>query len=134
MIDKITLEIPSLVAVDAHPGLFDLNELKRITSLYPAVRVSFLSSNAVSEIENGENLVVFQMAATIATDDQAPKSKDEISLEILESLLALIPGQRWGITGASEARNVQANNLYNADVDLQGVAMWTVSWLSLIHI
>lgn len=128
IINKITTEIPSLQSIDAHPGLFDLAELKRITTLYPAVRVSLLGSNSISEIENGENQVVFQMAATIATDDQAPKTKDEVSLEILEALMALIPGQRWGVTGVSEAQNVNASNLYDAEVDLHGVAMWTVTW------
>lgn len=127
IIDKISLEIPDLQAVDPHPGQFNLNELKRITTLLPAVRVAVLNTQTISLVGNGEKDIPLQLAAYVITED-GTSPKDESAMEYVESLLELIPGQRWGISGVTDAKNIQAQNMFTTDADIYGVAMWSVTW------
>nr|WP_205702106.1 hypothetical protein [Candidatus Hamiltonella defensa] len=79
-------------------------------------------------LETGENEAVLRLAAFVVTGDRRQLPKDEAALAIVESLLVLIPGQRWGVTGTMDAKGVKADNLFSGQVERQGVAMWAVTW------
>lgn len=128
IMNHINAQLPQLKAVDSHPGRFNLDELKRIATRLPAVRVALMGMPTVNRLETGENEAVIRMAAFVVTGDRRQLPKDESALAIVESLLVFIPGQRWGLKGAMDARGVKADNLFSGKVERQGVAMWAVTW------
>ncbi len=134
IIDKINAELPELKAVSPHPGRFNLDELKRIATKLPAVRVALMGTPTVNILETGENEAVLRLAAFVVTGDRRQLPKDEAALAIVESLLVFIPGQRWGVKGAMDAKGVKADNLFSGKVERQGVAMWAVTWEQSIRI
>ena len=133
VIDTITTNLPDLKAVEAHPGRFNLQELKRIATKLPAVRVALMGMPATVHLDTGEKEVKVRLAAFIITGDKRQLQKDEAALAIVESLLVLVLGQRWGITGTTAAKNVKADNLFSGNVERQGVAMWAVTWEQTIR-
>ncbi|WP_174889357.1 phage protein Gp37 [Candidatus Williamhamiltonella defendens] len=128
IMDKINAQLTELKAVAPHPGRFNLDELKRIATQLPAVRVALMGMPRVHMLETGENEAVLRLAAFVVTGDRRQLPKDEAALAIVESLLVLIPGQRWGVTGTMDAKDVKADNLFSGQVERQGVAMWAVTW------
>lgn len=128
VIDQIKQDIPKLRAVDAHPGRFNLEELKRIATKLPAIRVALMSSPQLKQVETGEKEAVVRMAAFVITGDRRGLPKDDAALALVEALLVLVPGQRWSMKGVLDAANVKADNLFSGKVDRQGVAMWAITW------
>ncbi|ASX25872.1 phage protein Gp37 [Candidatus Williamhamiltonella defendens] len=128
VIDQLKQDMPRLSAVDAHPGRFNLEELKRIATQLPAIRVAFMGCPQLKQIETREKEAVVRMAAFIMTGDRRGLPKDEAALALVEALLVLIPYQSWGIKGVLGAANVKADNLFSGQVERQGVAMWAVTW------
>lgn len=134
ILDRIKAELPDLRAVDPHPGRFNLDELKRIATRLPAVRVALMGAPTVNILETGENEAALKLAAFIVTGDRRQLPKEDSALAIVESLLVLIPAQRWGVKGVHDARMVKADNLFSGNVERQGVAMWAVTWEQSIRI
>ncbi len=134
IINKVSAALPELKVVSQHPGRFNLDELQRIATQLPAVRVALLGMPTVNIIATGENEAQLRLAAFVVTGDRRQLPKDEAALAIVERLLVLIPGQRWGVKGTLAATGVTADNLFSGKVQRQGVAMWAVSWEQAIRI
>ncbi|EGG93496.1 hypothetical protein IMCC1989_1152 [gamma proteobacterium IMCC1989] len=134
VLEKIKEELPDLKEVSLHPGRFNLDELKRIGTKAPAVYVSLMGTPTVKRIETGENEVYIRLAAFIVTRDERKLPKDEAALAIVESLLVVIPCQRWGLKNTSDAVNVKADNLFNGSIERKGVAMWAITWEQTLRI
>lgn len=134
IIMEIRGKLPELQAVSSHPGRFNLDELKRIVTQLPAVRLALMGIPRVDNLQTGENEAELRLAAFVITGDRRQSTKDSSVLAIVESLLTFIPGQHWGIKGVMDARNVKADNLFSGSVERQGVALWAITWDQSIRI
>ncbi|MFD2177749.1 phage protein Gp37 [Veronia pacifica] len=134
IITNIKEALPELSAVDAHPGRFNLDELRRIATKLPAVRVAIMAVSKAAPVQTGERQLTVKLAAFVMTSDRRKLPKDESALAIVEALLALVPGHHWGMGKLSGASTPKAENLFSGKVDKQGVAMWAISWEQVITV
>lgn len=120
--------IPGLRMVVGHAGRFDTaEELLRIITQAPAVLVSCLAVNRVDE-QGGVLCPEVRWVAYVVTRD-APKLKKDVSaVAIIEQLVRVIAGNRWGIDGTHRPRGITGENLYSGAIDSLGVAIWAVPW------
>jgi phage gp37-like protein len=128
IISSIGAALPALKAVEAHPGRINSDELKRLITRLPAVRVAVLSSPSCDPVDTGQVEINLRLAAFVITGDRNGLSRDEAALAIVEALAIHIPMQRWGMVGVSDATKVKADNLYSGMIDRQGVSLWAVGW------
>lgn len=126
--DAIRAALPGLREVAAHAGRFDLEELKAFTARAPAVRVALLRVDAGVEVAGPAIQREAALAAFIVTRDAPSLPRDAAAATIAQALLGLVEGNRWGSPDLGQARNVAAENLYNAGTRGQGVSLWAVSW------
>lgn len=115
--------LPALRECVAHDGRFDLRELGRFIARAPSVRVACLG---LKPREKGEHALL--MAAFIITTDRRGLARGTAALTILETLAARTTGAFWGRDDIGAAERVTGANLYSADADRQGVALWALSW------
>ncbi|USH01068.1 DUF1834 family protein [Grimontia kaedaensis] len=134
IITTIRAKLPALAAVDSHPGRFNLDELRRIVTRLPAVRVALMAVPDTGEVQTGERDITVRLAAFVMTGDKRRLPKDEAALAIVEALLDMVPTQRWGMTALTGAEKVSAENLFSGSVDKQGVALWAVTWSQTLRI
>lgn len=116
------------VKVEPHGGRFDLQALKSVATRTPAVFVACLGMSGVEE-KGSEISADVAWAAFVVTGDKPGKPRDESALALAHALVTHIPGNRWGLD-ESESRpaQIRADNLYSADLDKHGVAMWAIGW------
>ena len=85
-------------------------------------------------VQTGEQEMTVRLAAFVITADKRRLPKEEAALALVEALLALINGHRWGLSAITAAQNVKAENLFSGRVDKQGVALWAVTWDQAIRV
>ena len=125
VVSAIKARVPS-VAVEEHGGRFDAAELKRVAVRAPAVFVAVLGVGDVREL-GGEIGAALNMGAFVITTSASSAPRDEAALAIVQALLGLVPGNRWGRAEGNPDR-ITAENLFSSTIDKRGVAMWAVSW------
>ena len=146
---------PRKVDCAPHGGRFDATELGRFRLAAPAVRASCLAVASASADGDGSVLLDYRVAAVAIArggrgekrGEQARRLADRVAFELAreqkgEGGLRLWPqaafsatelapavagGPRWGDIG--EPREIRAANLYSAQLDGKGVALWAVTWL-----
>ena len=128
VVDTIAAALPALRACEAHGGRFDAKELQRVSTKSPAVLVAITRATGI-DLVHGQRAGELTFAAFVCTRDTAEATRADMALQILDGLAGIIPGNRWGLDDAqSEPRSINAQNLFSAGVDRQGVALWGVSW------
>ena len=146
---------PRKVDCAPHGGRFDATELGRFRLAAPAVRPACLAVASAKADGDGSVLLDYRVAAVAIArggrgeqrGEQARRLADRIAFELAReqkgedsrrlwpqatfSATELDPAAggsaRWGDIG--EPREVRAANLYSAQLDGKGVALWAVTWL-----
>jgi phage gp37-like protein len=134
IVNTIAAKITALKTCEAHPGRFDLAEIKRVAANAPAV---FIAALATGQQENigGDIWAPVSFAAFIVTKDQPGKSRDSLVLDIVNALLVLADSNDWDSTDVVEDPiNIRSQNLYSASIDKNGVAMWAITWQQKIKL
>ena len=126
--------ITSLKACELHGGRFDRAELKRIAGRTPAIYIAALGHSRSDDPGTGERDIDLSLAAFVVTADRRGLPRIEGAINLVESLLTLIPGNRWGQSGVFGAAQAASNNFYSGDIDKQGVALWGVSWRQTLRL
>ncbi|TAN61083.1 MAG: hypothetical protein EPN20_12955 [Magnetospirillum sp.] len=129
IVATIHARLPALDC-QSHPGRFDLAEIKRIAAKAPAVRVACLGLPAAGAAGSGERDQEIRFAAFVLTTDKPRLPRDVAAINLVESLLLFLPGQRWGKPGVHPVAEgqIKAENLYSSGLDGKGVALWGVNW------
>ncbi|WP_051182942.1 phage protein Gp37 [Desulfocurvibacter africanus] len=116
------------VQVEPHAGRFDLDELKRAATRTPAVFVACLGFSDVEE-KGHEISAEVAWAAFVVTGDKPGNPRHVSSLALVHALGTHIPGNRWGLEESEGIpEQIRADNLYSAQLDKHGVAMWAIGW------
>ena len=121
--------LPELKVSDLHPGPFTEQELERISTSTPAVRISFLATRANESVGDGRRDVRAEYMASILTrstgkDRGADREAERIGAE----LLRLVPDEQWGLKGLIGAQDVRLENAFNSGIAGKGMALWRLTW------
>lgn len=129
---RIAEAMPDLRSCEAHGGRFTAAELARVSAATPAVRVACVQVASIRLSGSGERRVRTRWVATVTTTSQDRRGvmRDELALEIVERLSLLLVRQSWGIEQIRpvDPDTIVANNLFGAELEGRGIAMWAVSW------
>jgi phage gp37-like protein len=121
--------LPGLRTCDLYAGEFSGGELSRGSLVAPAVLVACLGATRGSEHGNGEYDFLCRYSAYCLTRHAGGRNERGMdALELAEGVLAEVEGARFGQTGCSKASVTRLDNLYGAEFDRAGVALWAVTW------
>jgi hypothetical protein len=127
--------ITGLNACALHAGPIDLSELAHIAGQAPAIYLSVLEIPNLAEPGTGERDVDLGLAAYIAATDGPGLPGIEAAVNLVEALLIHIPNNCWDLaSGTFGARDVTSRNLHDGSIDMQGVALWAVTWKQTIRL
>jgi len=106
--------------IEAHPGLFNEAEIRRLANQAPAILTSFI------RYSDKDNIVSFVSWVLYRAD-----TKDRLYDGALKIVSALIPVLRnidtdWSYTGGGQG--VEAECLYSGTLDQINVTLWGVKW------
>lgn len=134
IVNTIAAKITALKTCEAHPGRFDLVEIKRVAANAPAVFVAALATGK-QESSNGDVQAPVSFAVFIVTKDQPQKTRDSLVLDIVNALLVLTDSNDWDSEDVIEdPTNIRSQNLYSASIDKNGIAMWAITWQQKIKL
>lgn len=122
--EAIQEHLPHLGECKSHPGRFNAAEVKRMSARTPSVRVSLLG---ITPGKSGNHLL--NLAAFIVTSDKRGLHRNDAALAIAASVIRRVRGTAWGKEPLmGEASEPTAQNLYNSEIDKNGIALWAVNW------
>jgi hypothetical protein len=128
VVATISKELPSLKTCEAHPGRFDVAELRRTATRAPAVLVAAMALTDVAE-EHGEIKADVTLAVFAVSNAAPGVSRGDGALGLAQALAMIIPGNRWGLDESeSIPRAIRAENLYSGELESSGVAIWATTW------
>jgi phage gp37-like protein len=134
IVNTIAAKITALKTCEAHPGRFDLVEIKRVAANAPAVFVAALATGK-QESSNGDVQAPVTFAAFIVTKDQPQITRDSLVLDIVSALLVLADSNDWGSADVVENPvSIRGRNLYSASIDKHGISMWAITWQQKIKL
>ena len=139
-LDAVTSSVASQVSalckdVEKHPGRFTEEELVRVATKSRAVRVAVEDILEVKVSGMGKKSYRLLMAAFIICSDKAGPDRTESAIEIAEKLISVLPRNRWDSQDYQPVleASINAQNLYNGEINRKGVAMWAVTWHQTIN-
>jgi hypothetical protein len=126
---KATLDDPPLDIAD-HPGQFTPAELRVLARKRRAIRIALNGVPELSINGPGQFAATPSFSAAIICTDITGTSRQQAALDLVQDILVLLPHERWGTTylGPVLPKSISAANLYNGDIDSQGLAVWTIQW------
>ena len=114
------------VKVLGHGGRFSADELQRYGAAAPCVLVAVLGLGELNPLGSTIDATV-ACAALVVTADRPNLSRDAGALAIVTTLAPILPANSFALD-VSGAVAVRADNLYSAQVDKLGVALWAFTW------
>ena len=127
--------LPDLKACDLHGGRFDASELKRLSKTAPAIYLAALAVPGNTALGDGRRHVELQLTAFVVAKDLPGLTRDRAVLNLVESLMLLIPDNQWHLKGqCSMPKRLDARNLYSGTLDSTRTALWGVSWRQEVNL
>lgn len=129
--DAVTTELSSLCSdVEKHPGRFTETELVLVARKKRAVRVAVEDILEVNVSGLNKRSYKLLMVAFVVCSDKAGSDRTESAIQITEKLISVLPRNRWNSEHYKPVleSSINAQNLYNGEINSKGVAMWAVSW------
>lgn len=133
-IKAIKTALPHLRECEAHPGRFNLDELKRFLTKAPSVRVACLGIGRFEREASGMIDCDVQFAAFVLTDGSVRLPGGAAAVNIITALVPLIDRNDWGLENVGAAVVTRAENLYGGDLDNKGVALWALTWTQTVRL
>lgn len=128
IVDDLRTRFPQLNTCEVHDGAFDPTELARIGARTPAMFVSCLGIPTVENPGTEQADAAVDMAIYVVTRSMPQLPRGVAGRNLVDALLAYLPGARWGLTGVGAVSAVAAENHFGVDVDSAGVGLWSVTW------
>lgn len=124
MVDAIAA-LGIFASVTTHRGRVTLEEIKRYSMAAPCALVVVSGGRGDTDtqvVASSRRLTVF-----IVVKNGTVQS-DAAALSLVDELIKLIHNNRWGIDDAELPVSINDDNLYSAQLDAVGVALWAISW------
>ncbi|MCW7554443.1 hypothetical protein NX722_17805 [Endozoicomonas gorgoniicola] len=114
VIAGVKKRLPTLKACDLHCGRFDASELKQLGKKAPAIYLAALAVPGNMALGDGRHHVELQLTAFVVAKDLPGLPRDRAVLNLVESLMLLIPDSLWGLQGqCSTPQRLDAHNIWN---------------------
>lgn len=123
---KLDAALPN-IDVKSHGGRFTLQDLQRIATQAPAVRVGCLGV-IKAELSGSSVTVTATWGAFALAKDKHQLPRDAGALIMAAQILSIIPENNWGIDDAGLPDKIRGDNVYSGKLDAKGVALWAVTW------
>lgn len=122
------------VDIDSHGGTFTEAELARFATKAPAIRIAIVGIGSAGRYNDGRVLLPVHFAAVAigkdAMIDGRRIERDLAGLGLAHAIELAIAGNRFGLEGVLQPRDVSARNEYSGELDKTGVCLWQVTWTS----
>lgn len=105
----------------------DADELARGTFRAPAVHVCLLGAS-LSGTVGGSPVASLSLCAYVISDAASPDKRLVTALPVVDLLLRLISGERWGSDDYRRAKEIAARLTYSTELDRRAVTVWEISW------
>lgn len=119
--------------IEQHGGEYDEKETRRFTRGAPAMLLTLLDIIGYEE-ESTVAVAELRWSLHILTKDNNTVRRREKAHALLSRAIGVIMNNRWDIDEARRPDTIRANNLYNADTDEMGVALWMLTWQQKLEI
>ncbi|MDX2109199.1 MAG: hypothetical protein SFY80_03055 [Verrucomicrobiota bacterium] len=135
IISTVKARLPGLRACEPHAGRFDLDELKKISTALPAVRIAIMGVPQVESDGDGCADNTLQVVMYCVAGNAPRLSASDACLNMVGFLTAFLTnGERWNLTNLSDPLKIGAENLYNAPQGENAVCLWAVSFRQIVRI
>jgi hypothetical protein len=127
--EAIHAAISSLATCAIYAGEFSGGELSRASVQSPAVLVACLGGTRERDVDCGEvDWKLRYTAYCMARNATGRGTRSIDCLALAESVISVIDGARFGLTGLFPAKCTRLDNMYAEAFDKGGVALWAVTW------
>lgn len=125
-------KIPGL-SIEAHGGSFSRDEIKRFALKAPCIRVALLGFGQTSRAPTGEIVLPVHFVAACVAKDRLVEGGEKVGRDAGAALIAnavalAVAGNRFGLSGVHQPKELRGENLYSGEVDTTGLALWQVTW------
>ncbi|MGE4489276.1 MAG: hypothetical protein AB7E95_07020 [Kiritimatiellales bacterium] len=128
MIDRFKSAMPKLATAQKYFGRFNTDELDAISVKTPALLLSFLGGNPVTESGNGEVSILCQFSAFFVTTDQRGLPRDTAAQNLCEATCLLLPDNRFEVKGVGAPEKIAQQNLFSIKARTRAVTLCAVTW------
>lgn len=132
---RVGVEVATLKESRTHGGRVSVDEVRRWAMLSPCARTAIVGVPAAA-YEGGQVVLKPLVGVYLVTSGTSQQGRDAGALALVNQLMKVIPGNRWTITDAKapDTTTIRADNLYTAQIDQLGVALWAVTWRQSIDL
>lgn len=132
VVEATKAKFPNVFAQgDAFGGDFTLAEAMRHSKRLPAFFVT-VQRTTEDRPKGGHRAYV---ALVVVTKSTTAEERSPLVMRLVSAVLAWLPGQTFGydkvVYGAEE---VESRNLYGASADAKGVALWVITWVTVLDL
>ena len=136
--------------ISVHPGPYTENELKRLSTVTPAIHLALLRTHAnenAGAVDARDDQVVDltlaaaqrnveaeYLASVLARDEGRGRTSERVAEAIATELLRRIPEQRWGAGAVGQAERVAMHNTFTSALAERGIALWAVGWRQKVRL
>lgn len=138
LLDAIATDLRALLGdraavVEVHAGRFSAAELRRYAGRAPAVLVACLRVSELDQAGAERQSAALSLAAFVVAADRDGTPRAAVALDLAGRVLAALSLRAWPGIPERDQRVIDpttaaAENLYAAELDTQGIALWAVSW------
>lgn len=122
------------VTVSKHRGEWTAESVREYVTQTPAIAIAYTGASNWESTGAGKTQGLVALAAFCITQDLADGDEDDASLALTQTLLAVVPGNDFGVAGVSHAENVDGLNAYSHKLDDKGVNIHVVSWVHQVEL
>ena len=130
----ISSEVPELASCAICDGPLETSDLDGFKGTTPAVRIAALGATPIRETDAGQIDLPVSFIAYAMTEDTPGKPRNQAAMDLIETLVNRISGNRWNEEDAHPAEVLMARNHHDATAASQAVALWSVSWTQKVRI
>lgn len=134
IVATVSQQLPDLKTCAAHPGRFSEAELTRIAFKTPSVHIAALATG--QQIMSGsEHHASIAWCAYVTAAETPDATRDLLAIRLVNALLQIIDDNDWDSDDVVEKpEQIKSQNLFSANIDSKGVAMWAVTWQQIIRL
>lgn len=134
-LDTITAGITNAIAdpqvsIADHPGRFTEAELGALITKKRSIRIAIEQIPEIAILGPGTHRATLIISAFIICSDTTGTDRHRSAINLAEILLKVLPHNRWQSEHLTAVLpgSIQADNLYSADIERKGVAIWAIAW------
>ncbi|MEN0088814.1 MAG: phage protein Gp37 [Pseudomonadota bacterium] len=133
-VELIKSKLPAVKTVEAHPGYFEADSMKRLSGKAPAVYVAFRGTDRGSS-NGGEQVELMATFAAFVVTVGASDMRDAQGINLSEMVAALVLQHPESVPAGGQATDFEITSLGSANGNSNGsISLFGVSWKCEIQV